>query len=107
MKTLTATPATQIFVFDSPRPELLMEMSPEYYRECRLAGAGSVEVTLDDGSMVIISGTRYLPPHMEVVAGVSAQGGLQVLCTVGDGRPKVVLREFSAWTSYTVVRAFR
>lgn len=107
MNTRTATPSAQIFVFDSPNPELLMEMSSEYYRECRLAGAGSVEVTLDGGSMVIISGTRYLPPHAEVGAAVSAEGVLQVLCTFGDGRPKVIMREFDAWTSYTVIRATR
>lgn len=107
MRTITATPSVHIFVFDSPSPELLMEMSREYYRECRLAGAGSIEVTLDDCSTVIVSATRYLPSHMNVGAAVSAEGVLQVLCTSGDGRAKVTMREFDSWTSYTVIRADR
>lgn len=101
----TMTPAPRIFVFDAPATEHLMEMTVDYYRECRLAGAGSVEVQLADRSAVIISATRYLPADAEVAAIVT-NGALQVLCTRAGGG-QTVLQEFTAWTDYTVHRARR
>ena len=38
-----------------------MEMSVDYYRECQIAGAGSVEVDVADDDTTIVSATRYLP----------------------------------------------
>lgn len=103
MTTVTTTP--RIFVFDFPAPEHLMEMTVDYYRECRLAGAGSVEVQLPDRSAVIISATRYLPAGVAVGA-IVINGVLQVLCTHSDGQ-RTVLQEFTAWTDYTVHQARR
>lgn len=100
----TVTTAPRIFVFNAPAPEHLMEVTADYYRECRLAGAGSVEVLPDRGA-VIISATRYLPADVDVAATVT-NGVLQVLCTRADGQ-RTVLQEFTAWTDYTVHRARR
>jgi hypothetical protein len=104
MKTITAG-TTTLFVFNHPAPELLEEMPADYYRECQIAGAGSVEVQLDDDTTKIISGTRYLPADADVAA-VAADGVLQVLCTRA-GRGPVIMREFTGWTSYTVRRSTR
>ncbi|PBA08444.1 hypothetical protein CKJ70_26325 [Mycobacterium avium] len=101
----TMTTAPRIFVFNSPAAEHLMEMTVDYYRECRLAGAGSVEVQLPDRSAVIISATRYLPADVDVAAIVT-NGVLQVLCTRAGGQ-RTVLKEFTAWTDFTVHRARR
>jgi hypothetical protein len=101
MKTITEAP--RIFVFNAPVPELLEEMSIDYYQECRIAGAGSVEVGLHDYSTVVISATRYLPAGITVGA-VDAGGVLQVICTRSDGEV-VIMREFTDWTAYTVHRA--
>jgi hypothetical protein len=103
MKTVTAAP--RIFVFDAPSPNLLSEIGADYYRECQLAGAGSVEVELRDHSVVVISATRYLPADVSVDA-VVADGVLQVLCTRGSGQ-RVIMREFTDWACYTVHRAAR
>lgn len=102
---MTTTPAhtTKLFVFNHPVAELLEEMPVEYYRECQIAGAVSVEVQLDDHSTEIISATRYLPAGVEVVAVPAAAGVLQVVCTQA-GREPVVMREITDWTSYTVRR---
>ncbi len=104
MKTVAGTP--RIFVFDAPAPELLMEAKTDYYRECQLAGAGSVEIELLDHSTVIISATRYLPVDTSVGA-VVANGVLQVVCTRGSGQPVIMMREFTDWARYTVHRAGR
>lgn len=101
MKTLTKSP--RIFVFNAPDPGQLMEDSEKYYRECRIAGAGAVEIELHDEARVVISATRYLPADV-TVAGVTAGGVLQVICILGNGR-QVVMREFTDWTAYTVHRA--
>lgn len=103
MKTVTEVP--RIFVFDAPAPELLEEMSVEYYRECRIVGAGSVEIKLRDHSTVVVSATRYLPAGV-TVGGAVINGVLQVICVLGDGQ-RVVMREFTDWASYTVHRAQR
>lgn len=50
----------KILVFDVA-PSRLMEMSVDYYRECQIAGAGSVEVDVADDDTTIVSATRYLP----------------------------------------------
>lgn len=76
----TATAGTTLFVFNHPAPELQEKMPIEYYRECQIAGAGSVEIELPDHSTEIISATRYLPAHADVGAAAS-NGVLQVLCT--------------------------
>lgn len=102
MKTVTET--TRLFVFNAPAPELLEEMNVDYYQECRIAGAGSVEVELQDHITVIISATRYLPAGITVGAVVTAAGALQVICTPDTGTP-VIMREFTNWTSYIVRRA--
>lgn len=104
MKTDTAL-TTKLFVFNFPAAELLEPMPVEYYRECQIAGAASVEVQLDDHNTEIISATRYLPADVDVVA-VADGGVLQVLCTQA-GREPVVMREFTGWVSYTVRRATR
>lgn len=101
MKTLTESP--RIFVFSAPAPEHLMEDTENYYRECRIAGAPSVEVELHDQAPVVISATRYLAADVTVGA-VTAGNVLQAICTLGDGR-QVVMREFTDWTAYTVHRA--
>ncbi|WP_099025030.1 hypothetical protein [Mycolicibacterium palauense] len=103
MKTDTAL-TTKLFVFN--HPELLEPMPVEYYRECQLAGAASVEVQLDDHNTEIISATRYLPADVDVVAVVAGDGVLQVLCAQ-TGREPVIMREFTGWISYTVRRATR
>ena len=103
MKTTTAAP--RIFVFDAPSPKLLEEIGTDYYRECQIAGAASVEVELRDHSVVVISATRYLPVGVSVSA-VVADDVLQVLCTRGSGE-RVIMREFTDWISYTVHRATR
>ncbi|MBY0291298.1 MAG: hypothetical protein K2X52_29785 [Mycobacteriaceae bacterium] len=110
MKTLTDS--RRIFVFSTPAPEHLKQDSENYYRECRIAGAPSVEVELRDQPTVVISATRYLDAGVTVgaiVAGVTvgaivAGDVLQVICILGDGR-QVVMREFTDWTDYTVHRA--
>lgn len=101
----TATDRRLILVFNAPSADLLMEMSPEYYRECQLAGAPSVEILLDDHSTAVISATRYLPADTNVAATVT-QGVLQVLCTRPRREP-VMMREFTEWTDYTVHRGDR
>lgn len=101
----TAMTAPRIFVFNAPAPEHLMEMTADYYRQCRLTGAASVEVQLPDRSAAIISATRYLPADVDVAAIVT-NGVLQVLCTRSGGQ-RTVLQEFTAWTGYTVHRARR
>ncbi|MEU0498074.1 hypothetical protein [Mycobacterium sp. NPDC006124] len=96
---------TKLFVFNHPAAELLEPMPVEYYRECQIAGAASVEVELDDHNTEIVSATRYLPADVDVVAVVSG-GVLQVICTQ-TGREPVIMRELTGWTSYTVRRATR
>lgn len=100
---MTSTQAPEIYIFDVPIPSDLMQVRPDYYAECRLAGAPSVEVTRDDGPPQIISATRYLPAGVHLTA-VDHHGVLQVLCTQTDGR-QTVLREYTDWTRYTVHRA--
>ncbi len=100
----TTTTAQSIFVFDAA-PDHLMPMSADYYRECQIAGAGSVEVELPDHSVVVISATRYLPADADVAA-VVVNDVLQVLCT-RTGRDAVIMREFTDWTAYTVRRSTR
>jgi hypothetical protein len=100
----TTTTAPSIFVFDAA-PDHLMPMSADYYRECQIAGAGSVEVELPDHSVVVISATRYLPADADVAA-VVVNDVLQVLCT-RTGRDAVIMREFTDWTAYTVRRSTR
>lgn len=95
----------ELFIFNTPSPDALQPMSTDYYRECRLAGAGSVEIERHDHSVVIVSATRYLPAGVDVHA-VVADGVLKVLCTTGDGQ-SVLMREVSGWTDYTVHRASR
>lgn len=102
MDTIATDPS--IFVFDIA-PSRLMPMSADYYRECQIAGAGSVEVHLSDHETIIVSATRYLPTDADVAAVVT-DGVLQVLCTRADRAP-VVMREFPAWTKYTVHRSRR
>lgn len=46
--------------------ELLAEMSIECYQECRIAGAGSVEIELRGRSTVIISAARFLPAGLTI-----------------------------------------
>ncbi|GAT00336.1 hypothetical protein [Mycolicibacterium fortuitum] len=101
----TTTVDTTLFVFNAPSPEALQEMPTDYYNECRLAGAGSVEIERDDHSVVVVSATRFLPAGVDVAAVVT-NGVLKVLCTTGDGQ-SVLMREFSDWTDYTVHRATR
>lgn len=101
--TTTAAATPQILVFNVPSPDALQEASQEYYRECRIAGAGSVEVELPDHRTVIVSATRYLPAGVDVGAAVTL-GVLQVLC-IRDHGQQVVMHEFPAWTDYTVHRA--
>lgn len=101
MKTLTGS--RRIFVFSAPAPKLLMKDTENYYRECRIAGAASVEVELHDQPAVVISATRHLAADITVGA-VDAGGVLQVVCVLGDGQ-RIVMREFTDWTSYTVHRA--
>ncbi len=101
---METTAAPKIFVFDTA-PSRLIEMSAEYYRECQIAGAGSVEVELHDHRVVIISATRYLPADADVAAVVT-HGVLQVLCT-RTNREAVIMREFTDWTDYTVHRSTR
>ncbi|PJE03521.1 MAG: hypothetical protein CK429_32445 [Mycobacterium sp.] len=97
---------TKLYVFNHPAPEVLEEMPVDYYRECQIAGAGSVEVQLDDMSIVVIAGTRYVPVGVGVAATVAGDDELQVFCTVA-GRPPILMREFADWTSYTVRRPNR
>lgn len=104
MAVSTAIAGPKILVFDVA-PSRLMEMSVDYYRECQIAGAGSVEVHLSDHETIIVSATRYLPTDADVAAVVT-DGVLQVLCTRADRAP-VVMREFPAWTKYTVHRSRR
>lgn len=101
MKTLTDS--RRIFVFSAPAPEHLKQDSENYYRECRIAGAPSVEVELRDQPTVVISATRYLDAGVTVGA-IVAGDVLQVICILGDGR-QVVMREFTDLTDYTVHRA--
>lgn len=100
----TAPADPKILVFDVA-PSRLMEMSVDYYRECQIAGAGSVEVHLSDHETIIVSATRYLPTDADVAAVVT-DDVLQVLCTRA-GRAPVVMREFPVWTKYTVHRSHR
>ncbi len=97
-------PSPKILVFDVA-PSRLMEMSVDYYRECQIAGAGSVEVDVADDDTTIVSATRYLPTDADVAAGVH-DGVLQVLCTRA-GRDPIVMCEFPEWTNYTVHRSRR
>ena len=101
----TVAPAPRIFVFNAPSPDLLMEMGADYYRECQLAGAGSVEVEVHDHSTVVLSATRYLPADASVEAVVT-DGVLQVICTHGSDQ-QVIMRELTDWARYTVHRATR
>ncbi|CAN7700568.1 hypothetical protein [Mycolicibacterium frederiksbergense] len=103
MTTSTARTTAKLFIFNHPAAELLEEMPVDYYRECQIVGAGSVEVQLDDHSTQIISATRYVPADVELVAVVDGNGVLQVLCAQA-GREPVVMREFTGYTSYTVRR---
>lgn len=100
----TITTAPSIVVVDSA-PSRLMPMSAQYYRECQIAGAGSVEVELHDHSVVIISATRYLPADADVAA-VIVNDVLQALCTRTNREP-VIMREFTDWTASTVRRSTR
>ncbi|MBU8827474.1 hypothetical protein [Mycolicibacterium goodii] len=102
MKTTTGK---TLFVFNHPAPELLEKIPTDYYCECQIAGAGSVEIELSDHNTVIVSATRYLPVDADVAAIVD-HGVLQVLCT-RVGREPVVMSEFPDWTSYTVRRSAR
>ncbi|MGB8403108.1 MAG: hypothetical protein WCE30_03415 [Mycobacterium sp.] len=101
----TATGTRRIYVFNFPAPELVAEDSEQYYRECQLAGAPSVEVELADRDRVVISATRYLPPDVTVGAEVT-DGALQVICTRHGGEP-IVMREFDDWIRYSVSRGDR
>lgn len=103
MTTSTARTTAKLFIFNHPVAELLEEMPVDYYRECQITGAGSVEVQLEDCSTEIIAGTCYLPAGVAVAAVVDGSGVLQVLCTRAGGE-SVVMREFSDWTGYTVRR---
>ncbi len=94
----------KILVFDVA-PSRLMEMSVDYYRECQIAGAGSVEVDVADDDTTIVSATRYLPADADVAAVVH-DGVLQVLCTRAHRAP-IVMCEFPEWTNYTVHRSRR
>jgi hypothetical protein len=101
----TATAGTTLFIFNQAAPEQLEQMPIDYYRECRLAGAGSVEIEVSDHSAVIISATRYLPADADVAA-IVVDGIVHVLCTL-VGREPVVMGEFTDWTSYIVRRSAR
>ena len=92
----TRTP--KILVFDVA-PSRLMEMSVDYYRECQIAGAGSVEVDVADDDTTIVSADAD-------VAAVVHDGVLQVLCTRAHRAP-IVMCEFPEWTNYTVHRSRR
>lgn len=98
----TVTGARRIFVFNFPSPALLEEFGEDYYRQCQLAGAPSVEVELASGDCVVLSATRYLPPEYTVGAHVT-NGVLQVTCT-RRGEEPIVMREFAEWTHYSVSR---
>lgn len=104
--TAITTHTTKLFVFNHPSPDLLEEMPIEYYRECQIAGAGSVEIELDADHAEIISATRYVPTDVGVAAVVARDDVLQVFCTVA-GREPVLMHEFTDWTSYTVRRPNR
>ncbi|MGJ6127486.1 hypothetical protein QN239_33435 [Mycolicibacterium sp. Y3] len=97
---------TKLLIFNHPVPGALEEMPIDYYRECQLAGAGSVEVQLDADHTEIISATRYVPAGVGVGAVVAGEDVLQVLCTVA-GREPVLMHEVTDWTSYTVRRPHR
>ncbi|WP_342314728.1 hypothetical protein LIX17_26155 (plasmid) [Mycobacterium avium subsp. hominissuis] len=103
--TAITTNTTTLFVFNHPAPEALEEMPLDYYGECQIAGAGSVEIQLDADHTEIISATRYVPVGVGVAAAV-VEGVLQVFCTVA-GREPILLREFADWSSYTVRRPNR
>ena len=78
MTTSTAYTTAKLFIFNHPAAELLEEMPVDYYRDCQITGAGSVEVQLDDYSTEIIAGTRYLPATTPTMA-IAAQMFMVVL----------------------------
>lgn len=80
-------------------------MPTDYYPECQIACAGSIEIGVSDHTTVIVSATRHLPADADLAAIVD-DGVLQVLCTL-FGREPVVMGEFTDWTSYTVRRSAR
>ena len=94
----------RIFVFSAPSAELITEETDQYYRECRIAGAPSVEVELDAHSSFVFSATRYLPADV-VVGATVVDGVLQVICTRGSDGGTVTMGKFTDWTAYTVHRA--
>ncbi|MFN6548373.1 hypothetical protein [Mycolicibacterium nivoides] len=49
----TTTVDAELFIFNTPSPEALQQMPTDYYDECRMAGAGSVEIERHDHSVVI------------------------------------------------------
>lgn len=99
----TTTVDTTLFIFNTPSPDALQEMPTDYYNECRLAGAGSVEIERHDHNVVIVSATRYLPAGVDVVA-VVANGVLKVLC-IGADAQSTAMYECTDWAAYTVRRS--
>lgn len=103
MKTMTNAPTARILAFNHPAPKLLLPVGADYYRECQLCGAAGVEINLRDGSVLIITATRYLHPDVTLAAVVNDET-LDVLCFC-PGHEPVLMWEETSWASYTVIRA--
>lgn len=103
MHPMTDTSTTRILAFNHPAPELLLPVGADHYSESQLCGAASVEIHLRDGSVLIITATRYVPRDVTLGAVVSDET-LRVLCFCA-GREPVLMWEEPSWASYTVKRA--
>lgn len=91
-------PASTFYATNGVDPTNLLEVDEHYFDECRLAGAGYVEVLTGDSAVERIIGTRYLRPGTGVTAAV-ADG--QVHISYEGTR----LRTVGQWRCYSVFAA--
>lgn len=91
-------PASTFYATNGVDPTDLLEVDEHYFDECRLAGAGYVEVLTGDSAVERIIGTRYLRPGTGVTAAV-ADG--QVHISYEGAR----LRTVGQWRRYSVFAA--
>ena len=93
-KRAPAIASTAFYVTDGPLASTVSPADGTYFRECLAAGAGAVRVTFEDGSIDLISGSRYLEPGTRLHAEVT-NGRLQIVYL------GVTLREYDEWADFT------
>ena len=88
---------SRLFVTHGPLATSISKASGTYFRECRSAGCGTVRVSLPDGTIDWITGSRYLGPGSRLRAQViddPTGTRLEVVC-----RAEVVC-QYRDWVSY-------